>query len=102
MLLVGDTMLPVAEVNEYINTLGRWNGQGMYDRIENAAWRDVPVISYIQTTQDVTVPLVYQQSMVEVMQEAGREVRTVEIETGHCPNFSATSEVVDAVKKFLS
>jgi pimeloyl-ACP methyl ester carboxylesterase len=102
MLLVGDTTLPAAEVDAYIGSLVRWNGQGMYDRIENAAWRDVPTISYIQTTQDMTVPLVYQQSMVEVMRKAGREVRIVEIETGHCPNFTTTSEVVAAVNKFLS
>jgi pimeloyl-ACP methyl ester carboxylesterase len=100
-LLVGNTTLPAAEVDAYINTLGRWNGQCMYDRITKTAWKDDIPISYIHTTQDMTVPFDYQKSMVELMRKTGREVRTFEVETGHCPNFSATSEVVDAIKKIL-
>ncbi|KAF2713005.1 alpha/beta-hydrolase [Pleomassaria siparia CBS 279.74] len=100
-LLVGNTTLPDAEVDAYVNNLVRWNGQSMYDRIRKTAWREIPV-SYIYTTQDMTVPFDYQRSMVEVMRKAGQKVRTFEVETGHCPNFSATSDVVNAVKEILS
>ncbi|PVH91943.1 alpha/beta-hydrolase [Periconia macrospinosa] len=100
LLLVGGTTLPEAEVDAYINTFVRWNGQCMYDKISEAAWKGIPT-SYIYTTQDMTVPLDYQKSMVEIMRKGGREVRTFEVESGHCPNFSATSSVVDAVKEIL-
>lgn len=99
-LLVGNTSLPEAEVDAYVNMFRRWNGQCMYDRIENTAWSEIPV-SYIYTTQDTTIPLDYQKSMVESMREAGRSVQTFEIETGHCPNFSATAEVVDIIGQIL-
>ncbi|KAH4018687.1 hypothetical protein HBI13_135900 [Parastagonospora nodorum] len=100
-LLIGTNTLPETEVNAYVNTLVRWNGQCMYDRIAKTAWRNVPV-SYIHTTQDMTVPFEYQKSMVEMMRKAGREVRTFEVEAGHCPNFTATSEIVKAVNTILS
>jgi hypothetical protein len=39
----------------------------MYDELTCAvAWREIPV-SYIYTTPDMTVPLVYQESMVEYL-----------------------------------
>ncbi|EDU42157.1 alpha beta-Hydrolase [Pyrenophora tritici-repentis] len=99
-LLVGNTTLPESDVDAYLNTLVRWNGQCMYDRITKTAWKDIPV-SYIHTTQDMTVPFDYQKSMVEIMRKAGREVRTFEVESGHCPNFTATSDIVKAVEEIL-
>lgn len=101
MLLVGEVpKLPEPEVDAYIATFMRWNGQAMYDKISKTAWRGIST-SYIMATQDMTVPLNYQQSMVELMTKAGREVRTFELESGHCPNFSQTSGVVNAVKTIL-
>lgn len=100
-LLIGNTALPESEVDAYVTTLVRWNGQCMYERIARTAWRNIPA-SYIHTTQDMTVPFEYQKSMVEMMRKAGREVRTFEVETGHCPNLTATLDVVKAVKEVLS
>ncbi|KAH7400551.1 Alpha/beta hydrolase fold-1 [Phaeosphaeria sp. MPI-PUGE-AT-0046c] len=100
-LLVGNTTLPESDVDAYLHTLARWNGQCMYDRITKTAWKDIPV-SYIHTTQDMTVPFDYQKSMVEIMRKAGREVQTFEVETGHCPNFTATSAIVKAVEEILA
>lgn len=98
--LIGNTTLPEAEVDAYLQTLVRWNGKCMYDRIKYTAWKE-STVSFIQTTLDMTVPFDYQVSMVEVMRKAGKDVKTFELATGHCPNLSATSEVVDAVKKIL-
>lgn len=100
LLLVGATTLPEAEVNAYINSFVRWNGQCMYDKISKVAWKRIPT-SYIYTTKDMTVPLDYQKSMVEIMRKGGREVSTFEVESGHCPNFSATSHVVDIVQRIV-
>ena len=97
---VGNTTLPESDVDAYLNILVRWNGQCMYDRITKTAWKDIPV-SYIHTTQDTTIPFDYQKSMVEIMRKAGRAVRTIEVETGHCPNFTATSDIVKAVDEIL-
>lgn len=87
MLLVGDVpKLPDPDVDAYLATFVRWNGQGMYDKISRTAWRGIPT-SYILVTRDMTVPLDYQRSMVELMRREGCEVRTFEVESGHCPNF---------------
>ncbi|KAF2868592.1 Alpha/beta hydrolase fold-1 [Massariosphaeria phaeospora] len=87
-----------AELEAYVGGLVRWNGQCMYDKIERCAWREDVGVTYVHCTRDMTVPFDYQKSMVEGMRAAGREVRTVEVETGHCPNFTKTAEVVRAVE----
>ncbi|KAI1191192.1 alpha/beta-hydrolase [Nemania serpens] len=89
------------EVDEYLGTLKRWNAQCMYQAIQHAAWREIPV-SFIYTTNDMTVPYTYQKSFVDTLVKEGREVRTFELATGHCPNFTATDGVVSAVKEILS
>jgi pimeloyl-ACP methyl ester carboxylesterase len=88
------------EVVEYVGRFVRWNGQCMYDKIERCAWRDIPV-AYIYTLKDITVPLRYQEDMVEKVRREGREVETFEIDTGHCPNLTATEEVVEIVGKAI-
>ena len=54
-------------------------------------------MTYIYTSQDMTVPLDYQKSLVERMQLEGQTVHTVELATGHCPNLTMTQEVVDVI-----
>lgn len=89
------------EVEDYLKTWIRWNGKCMSEKSEHAAWREVPV-AYIYTTADMTVPIHYQQSFVADMEKAGRKVRTFELATGHCPNFTATDGVVEAIKQIAS
>jgi len=74
----------------------RWNGKCMSQSIAKCAWREISV-TYIYTTNDMTVPFDYQKSMVESMKGEGREVDTVEVETGHCPNLTKTEDVVGVV-----
>ena len=95
-LLVGPGVDDDAEVERYVSSLVRWNGKSMYQAVEHCAWREIPV-TYIYTSQDMTLPLIYQKSMVERMQAEGRTVHTIELATGHCPNLTMTKEVVDVV-----
>ena len=88
------------ELEAYLATLVRWNGQGMYDGIKNCAWREIPV-TYIYTTADMTVPLDYQKSMVALLEEQGRKVKTSELATGHCPNLTTTNELVAAINNVV-
>ncbi len=90
-----------AEVESYLATLVRWNGRGMYMPLQNAAWRDIPA-AYVYCSEDMTVPLDYQKSFVQTLETTGREVPTVELATGHCPNLTATEGLVDAIKEVLS
>ncbi|MCJ1296909.1 hypothetical protein MMC34_008477 [Xylographa carneopallida] len=99
-LLIGPSAVRDGEVDQYLVTLVRWNGKGMYLPIKHAAWREIPV-AYIYTTGDMTVPLDCQKSFVEGMEKAGCPVRTFELATGHCPNLTATEGVVDAVNKIV-
>ncbi|VUC28998.1 unnamed protein product [Clonostachys rosea] len=94
--LVGECSDDV-EVENYLNSLVLWNGQCMYDKIEHCAWREIPV-TYIYTLNDMTTPIDYQKSMVAVMEAAGCVVKTHELATGHCPNLTATRDLVDILK----
>ncbi|KAI0964769.1 alpha/beta-hydrolase [Xylaria arbuscula] len=89
------------EVEKYLGTFTRWNAKAMYQPIQHAAWREIPV-SYIYTTNDMTVPITYQKNFVENLIKEGREVRTFEVASGHCPNFTATGGVVNAIKTVVS
>ncbi|KAJ3574806.1 hypothetical protein NPX13_g4246 [Xylaria arbuscula] len=90
-----------AEVDHYLSTMTRWNAKCMYQSIEHAAWREIPV-SFIYTTNDMTVPITYQKNFVETLTKEGREVQTFELVSGHCPNLTATSGVVNAIEKVAS
>lgn len=89
------------EIEAYIKTFVRWHGMVMYQANEHASWREIPV-AYIKTSADMTVPVEYQQHFIEEMGKAGRKVQVFELDTGHCPNFTATEGVVDAVNKVVS
>ncbi|RYP82304.1 hypothetical protein DL769_001706 [Monosporascus sp. CRB-8-3] len=87
-----------AEVEAYVKTLCRWHGKAMFQPLEHAAWRELPV-AYIHTTYDVSIPIAEQQSMVKDMEEAGRKVQAFIVESGHAPNFTAPQGILDAVMK---
>lgn len=90
-----------AEVEAYIKTWALWHGNAMYQASEHAAWREIPV-AYIKATADMTIPVHYQQHFIDEMEKASREVQVFELETGHCPNLTATDGVVDAINKVVS
>lgn len=105
MMGLRDPGIDEAEIEEYLKTLCRWNAKGMMQPIEQAAWREIPV-AYIYAASDLSIPIYAQQSMVESVEKAlestGRTAQTFEVESGHCPHFTATQEVVDAVNKVVS
>ncbi|KAK8915021.1 hypothetical protein H634G_09933 [Metarhizium anisopliae BRIP 53293] len=88
------------ESENYLPSLVRWNGQAMYDSISHCAWREIPV-TYVYTTNDATVPLDYQKSMVALLEEQGQTVKTRELQTGHCPNLTATDGVVAIINEVV-
>ncbi|KAF2112810.1 Alpha/beta hydrolase fold-1 [Lophiotrema nucula] len=86
------------EAKEYLATLVLWNGKVMDEPAgDKVAWREIP-LTYVLCDQDSTVPYPYQQSFVETLKEEGASVETVELHTGHCPNLTATNDIVNVVK----
>ncbi|KAF2628890.1 alpha/beta-hydrolase [Macroventuria anomochaeta] len=101
LLLIGaDDAVSEEEKDEYVATLGRWNGNCMYQPLTtaHAAWRDGPV-TYIHTTGDMTVPLDYQKVFVNGMEEADVKVQRVSVNTGHCPNLTRPKEIAAILRK---
>jgi hypothetical protein len=48
----------------------------------------------------ITIPIHYQQSMVDVMRSEGREVNTIQLNASSChPNLTKTKEVVDTANE---
>ncbi|KAH8170402.1 alpha/beta hydrolase family protein [Sarocladium implicatum] len=85
------------EANEYLSTLDLWNGQCMHDKLQHAAWRELPV-GYISGHIDACVPLSYQTSMIERLRGTGREVPVLDLEkAGHSPNLMHSEEIVHFV-----
>ncbi|KAL4967802.1 alpha/beta hydrolase [Aspergillus stella-maris] len=101
-LLVGPG-LPEEELEEFVGSLVRWNGTAMSQPLENCAWMDEGVnVSYVCTSEDFTVPLKYQEIMVERMRGKGKEVKVFTLETGHCPQVTVSGElgkIVDGIVK---
>ncbi|KAI1763297.1 Alpha/beta hydrolase fold-1 [Hypoxylon sp. FL1150] len=90
-----------ADTEAYLKTFVRWNGKCMYQPIEHCAWKEIPV-AYIHTTADMTVPFDYQKNFVEGIEKTGKKVETYELATGHCPNFTATEDLVNTINKIVS
>ncbi|KAL4917131.1 alpha/beta-hydrolase [Aspergillus aurantiobrunneus] len=99
-LLVGPG-LSDEELEAFVGSMAVWNGKSMYQDIENCAWREDIPVSYVCTTNDMTVPLRYQQVMIERMREAGKEVETFELETGHCPQATKAEELAEIVHEVV-
>ncbi|KAL4766872.1 alpha/beta-hydrolase [Aspergillus nidulans var. acristatus] len=100
-LLVGPG-LSDSELEEFVDSLVVWNGSAMYQDIENCAWREDVGVSYVCTSNDMTVPLKYQQVMIERMMEAGKDVEAFQLETGHCPQITLPRELGDIVSGIVS
>jgi len=95
-LLVGTDLLPEDEMEAYIATFTTWASKSWSDPLTHCAWRDIPV-TYIQTLNDMTILIDYQKKFCEQMRDAGTRVDEVALETGHCPNVTATDKVAEAV-----
>ncbi|KAL3459320.1 alpha/beta-hydrolase [Aspergillus heterothallicus] len=99
-LLVGPGR-PDDETEAYVAGLQLWNGDGFYGKLSACAWRDVKNVGYVLAMQDMTIPLDYQKEFVQILNDGGCEVRTWEVETGHCPTFTKVEELAKIVHEFV-
>ncbi|KAF2730566.1 alpha/beta-hydrolase [Polyplosphaeria fusca] len=93
-----ETAVSEAEAKDYVDSLLTWNGKTWHQPSTHAAWREIPV-TYLKATKDVTVPLDYQVSMIDLMRKEGTDVKVVEVATGHSPHMTMVKEVVAAVNE---
>ncbi|KAJ5261343.1 hypothetical protein N7478_011938 [Penicillium angulare] len=89
------------ELETCVASLGRWNGSVLSQPLKQCSWREIPV-AYIYTLSDITLPLHYQKSMVEIMNAAGCDVKTFEIESGHCPTMTKPEELAIIIKQIVN
>ncbi|KAI1424752.1 alpha/beta-hydrolase [Xylaria sp. FL1777] len=87
-----------AEAEKYVSNFKIWNGNAMYQKIERCAWREIP-ITYIYTSEDTCLPLIYQESMVERLRAEHIDVKTETLASGHSPQFTMPKEVADIVRR---
>ncbi|POS73668.1 hypothetical protein DHEL01_v207942 [Diaporthe helianthi] len=98
---LGEPGIEESEIEAYVQCSSRWNAKPTTQPLEEEAWREIPS-AYIHTTKDEAVPLVVQHSMVEALEKAGRKVQTFTLDTAHCPHFTATDSVVDAINSIVA
>ncbi|KAI0199114.1 alpha/beta-hydrolase [Astrocystis sublimbata] len=91
----------LAEIEECIETLSRWNTKCMSQAADHAAWREIPV-SWIHTLKDMVVPTMFQINMMGDIEKAGHKVQAFEINAAHCPHLRATEHVIRIVEEILS
>ncbi|KAF2687317.1 hypothetical protein K458DRAFT_415570 [Lentithecium fluviatile CBS 122367] len=103
--LIGATPgLTQEEVDAYTAAMvkTRWNGNCMYGPIEACAWRKKGIkVAYLVATKDACVPEIYQRSMIEGMEKEGVKVGVWEVESGHCPAFTNSEDVVKALGEIV-
>ena len=100
-LLLGPGLSDV-ETDEYLAGLMRWNGTCMYRALENCAWKEEGMgLSYVLTSDDMTIPLDYQKNMIEGMRAQGKEIEFMELKTGHCPHATMTKGVVECINSVV-
>ncbi|OJZ89217.1 hypothetical protein ASPFODRAFT_129226 [Aspergillus luchuensis CBS 106.47] len=106
ILVVGPTQRSDEETAAYFSTLKRWNGKGFDGKLQHVAWRPeeggIPNIAYICAKHDMTVPYDYQKGFIKTMQDAGCQVRTWELESGHSSMFTQCDEVVKIVHELAT
>ena len=83
-------------LQNYLGLLERFNGKALYQPLKHCSWREIPT-SYIFTTNDMTVPMPYQEHMVGGMESAGREIQKFTLEAAHCPNITVPKELAKIV-----
>ncbi|KAJ5921069.1 hypothetical protein N7466_009395 [Penicillium verhagenii] len=91
------------EFQSYLATLGRWNSKTFGQPLEHCAWRDIPM-SYIHALNDAILPLAYQRAFVQGVEATvtGRQVRTFDMETGHCPTITAPEELAHIMQQIIA
>lgn len=94
MLLFGG--IPDDEAAELEKTLSRANINCMEDKVQFEGWRHVP-LTYVYTTEDMTLRPNYQQRILEKMEKAGIKAEVVELATGHSAYITKTAELVKVV-----
>ncbi|KAI9035229.1 S-adenosyl-L-methionine-dependent methyltransferase [Aspergillus affinis] len=98
-LFLGPGLTPDGEEG-FLRHLRRWNLQAVYQAIETAAWRDI-LVSYVQTTEDMSVSIDWQKWMIGEVEAEGREVQTFQLETGHYSMITMVDEVVYILKEIV-
>lgn len=88
--------IPDDEAESLCKTLSRANYQNLKDKMQFDGWKYIP-LTYIVTTEDMTMPAHYQKHMLEKIEKAGCKVEVVEIQSGHSPYVNKTAEVVRVV-----
>ncbi|KAH7303818.1 Alpha/beta hydrolase fold-1 [Stachybotrys elegans] len=81
------------EVQDYMSTLVPCNSKAFWQPVTRCAWRDIPV-TFIYTRKDIAPPFHFQVSNVYFMRGAGYDVETYELNSGHLPHLTHTSQVV--------
>lgn len=91
------------DLEGFLATLGRCNSKPFGQPLEHCAWRDIPA-SYIRTLNDSLLLPSYQNAFVQNMKAtvAGRQIRTFDIGTGHCPTITAPQELSKIIQQIIT
>ena len=90
--------LSAAEQEMYVKRLVRFPGEPFEVEMAETPWKIIPT-TYVYTELDRCVPPLYQDLMLEMVREAGVEVRAERFSSGHVVFLTHTEEMVGVVNR---
>ena len=87
--------LPLGEGEAWVKKFAKHSAVSFAGELTHAGYQDVAV-SYLFCEEDLCIPAKIQRAEIEMMEkESGRKVNVTSIKADHCPNITATQEVID-------
>jgi len=87
--------LPLEEGEAWIKRFPKHSAVSFAGELTYAGYKDVPV-SYLYCEEDLCIPPEIQRAEIEMMEkESGNKVNVTSIKSDHCPNITATQEIID-------
>lgn len=88
--------LPFEDAYPLTLSLAHHSAASFAEAVTEAAYLTVPV-TYVVCERDLVVAPEVQRRFVAVMEEGGRSVHVVALDSGHCPNWSQPEKLVEVV-----
>lgn len=88
--------LPWDEAYENTLNFAHHSAASFMEKVTQLAYTEVPV-SYLLCQRDLIVSPELQRGYIKVLEEGGQKVSVVELDSGHCPNWSIPEKLAEVI-----
>lgn len=87
--------MPADEAAAWCSKMSTHSSNSLTDRLTHAGYTDVPVSYLVCENDDVILPESQREMIAMIERVSGEKVDVTSMQTGHCPNITTLSELVD-------